>query len=52
MSEFLLLETAASFGLSEALQDAVAGAIGDGSSGSGFSVNATFKLITVLACRA
>ena len=29
VSEFLLLETAASFGLSEALQDAVAGAIGD-----------------------
>jgi hypothetical protein len=29
VSEFLLLETAASLGLSEALQDAVAGAIGD-----------------------
>ena len=29
VTEFLLLETAASFGLSDALQDAVAGAIGD-----------------------
>ncbi len=29
VSEFLLLETVASLGLSEALQDAVAGAIGD-----------------------
>jgi hypothetical protein len=29
VTEFVLLETAASFGLSDALQDAVAGAVGD-----------------------
>ncbi len=32
VTEFLLLETAASFGLSDSLQDAVAGAIGDATS--------------------